>query len=284
MGNPHHHWTKNLLVDNRLGSYNIQLTPKWARRIDDAASPSPPLSDIVCDFVLAMRSVGIVASLPYTIVSQMENFVVGYCKGVEPPPTAKVVNAFCDRLSRSVDLEPLVRQRISAACLEIRAQFDAMPIPPPFSIDNIWEEYLDEKGFRISLWESQRAGLVAVYNYYESFLTRCMAIAVRQRRYALRKKFRDDFAREFGQAIANECWNDPDVQVLRLTRNAIVHEGGRDSQALRDLGCQYRVQDGVFHIYPEDLKAAIRLVERCALRLAAVAAKHPSFKQQKTRR
>jgi hypothetical protein len=108
-----------------------------------------------------------------------------------------------------------------------------------------------------------------------------MAAAVKQRRYQIRKKFPGEFAREFGQSVCNDCWSDPQIQILRLARNAIVHEGGRETDTLKQAGHKILIYQDHLQVFPHDLKAAFRLVEQCADKIVAAAVRHSSFMRPK---
>jgi hypothetical protein len=139
MGKPHFHWHREVRVDTRLESYNIQLTRKWAARIDDAASKSVVLMGIVPDFVMWLRSISITSSLPYQVVSQLDNFVDGYLKNDdEKPLVEKTAKAITSQLARSLSVGPDLREQIAVECLRIGARVDLTRIPPPFSIEDMW--------------------------------------------------------------------------------------------------------------------------------------------------
>jgi hypothetical protein len=278
MGKPHTHWRREIRADTRLESYNIQLTRKWAGQLDDTASKSAQLSEIVSDFLMWFQSISITSGLPFTVVSQLDTFVDGFLKNDdEKPLVEKTAKAITSRLARSLNVDPETRAQIAVECLRIGATVDISRVPPPFSIEDIWQSYLEHKGFQLALWESQRSGLVNVYNCYESFLMRCMATAVRQRSYSIKRQFPVDFAREFGQPICDDCWSDPQIQILRYARNAIVHEGGRETDQIKRLGHKVLVYKGYLQVYPDDLKAAFRLVEKCVDKIVAAAVQHRSF-------
>jgi len=281
MGKPHSQWRRVFTHDERLEAYNIQLTRGFAKRITSEADKSPVLAEVVYDFVLALRAVGITASLPFTVVSQMNKFVDAYMRATPEPVGKKIAGAITARLVREVGIDdPDLRNRIAAKCLEIGASAHHLRTNfSPFSADDIWNMYRNEKGFQIALTESQRIGFVATYNAYESFLIRCLAIALA--RPTLRKgsddKFQESFHSAFGKDACRFCWEDTEIQLFRAARHALAHAGGRETKELIRLGHPFSVKTDTIQIAPGHLQYAINLVEQKSEHLVANALSHPAF-------
>jgi hypothetical protein len=281
MGKPHTQWRRVFTHDERLDAYNIQLTREFAKRVTSKADKSPILAEVVYDFVLALRAVGITASLPFTVVSQMNKFVDAYMRATPEPVGKKIAGAITARLVREVGIEDSdLRSRIAAKCLEIGTSAHYLRTNfSPYSVDDIWNMYRNEKGFQIALTESQRIGFVATYNAYESFLVRCLAIALG--RPSLRKgsddKFQQSFHSAFGTAACDFCWEDAEIQLFRAARHAFAHAGGRETKELKRLDHPFTVTTGTIQIAPGHLQYAINLVEQKSEHLVAEALSHPEF-------
>jgi hypothetical protein len=136
----------------------------------------------------------------------------------------------------------------------------------------------------MSLWESQRLGLISAYNCYESFLIRCIRVGLGN---SFRRRSDERFAKTivsvFGQSACDTCWSAQTIQLYREARNAITHAGGRETEKLTKLGHQFKLEDEVIQIMPRHLKELLRTIEVGADELVASALLHPRFRnKQKT--
>jgi hypothetical protein len=235
----------------------------------------------VYDFVLALRAIAITASLPFTVVSQMEKFVDGYMQATPEPMGKKIATVIAGRLVRELDVaDPDLRNQIAVKCLEIGASTHALRTNiSPFSADDIWRRYSNEKGFQLALTESQRLGFVATYNAYESLLLRCLATALRRPsiRKGSDKKFETHFVSAFGETALENCWGNSEIQLLRAARHSLAHAGGRETNDLKRLKHPFTVKTETIQIAPGHLQFAIQLVEQGSECLVRAALSHTSF-------
>ena len=179
------------------------------------------------------------------------------------PKTARFISV---RLVGRLNIQDAaLRENMLAECLQLSKEMDAVRNVPGFSADQIWKSYTEAIGFRLALSASQSLGIAAAYNTYENFLVRCVSAALGMPSYRKRsdEKFVEKLTEAFGPAIADECFTTENVQLFRLLRHAIAHNGGRETPDLAKLGHPFEVTDKYLQIMPQHLMVSLRIVERC---------------------
>jgi hypothetical protein len=288
MGKPHVAWRQVVTLDTRLSAYRIELTRRWAKEIGKMASQSVLLSGFVYDFVAALRSVTVTASLPHTLVRQFKGFVDAYVRGANEPTSKLIIDGLVGRLSREVQFPtPELRQQVALACLRIAGDahaIHAMQQSPPFSEEYIWSQYFKEPGFQLTLFDSQRQGFVTAFNAYESFLVRCVGVALNRQSFRRRKDeiFSADVTEAFGESVYGTCWDNTEILLFREARNAFTHNGGRETPRLKELKHPFPTNDErLLQLGPHYLMHGLRVIERCTDCLVASAVAHERFRRRR---
>ena len=288
MGKPHFHWVRMISVDESLREYKIRLTRGWVANVSQLASKSMALSEFVYYLANELRSVELTASMSHTVVAQFEKFTSGFISGSGETSSQQVGRYIATRLTRRVDIpDKALRENILAECLAMSHEV-SKPVRsvPGFSAEDLWKEYLSLTGFKLALSASQSQGIAAAYNAYETFLVRCVGMAIGKNHYRKKsdERFVQDFTTAFGVDIVDRCFSDVDVQLFRALRHAICHNGGRETNALINLKHVFTVKNGDIQFMPQHTVTALRIVQRCAKELVAAAAKHPAFARKRKSR
>jgi hypothetical protein len=102
--------------------------------------------------------------------------------------------------------------------------------------EDLWDGLIKHETFNTSLWSSERMSYASLYYGYEWFLTKCVSIRRREPdyRWFRMKAFVTEFEDAFGEPLANDCLRDPQINLARLTRHALVHNGGRMTTELQN--------------------------------------------------
>jgi hypothetical protein len=153
--------------------------------------------------------------------------------------------------------------------------------------DMMWQNMLQNKEFQFALVGSQRLCYGAVYYAYEDFLTRCVGLAKRNTDFRLfrRGDFQREITAEFGTAICDQCWDDVDINLARVTRHALVHNGCRVNKefnealkAVKAVKERLEVSDDEIQIMAPDTSRLFRLLKDRATQLITAALLHPNIK------
>jgi hypothetical protein len=262
--------SRNIVIDPHLDSYRTFFDHGWARQMMELAEGSV-LDGPVFDLCVAWRGAANTHYLPWLMMESMKSFAEGLSLTHEPLG-AKLLAAMKLRLSAEMgdSLRLMQRQQLDQAIQRIGTEVQAALEKERVEFDTefMWQRYLDNSEFQFSLWGSQRLCYGAVYYAYEDFLLRTYKLAMGQAAYQIR---RDDFSKDFGTAfgvsLRDYCWSDPAVHVARLTRHALVHNGGRVTDKLSRQKHNLRVEGGELQIMPSDTKALFDLLKDRAFSL-----------------
>ena len=147
---------------------------------------------------------------------------------------------------------------------------------------NLWETFLKAEGFHTSLWASERMCYGALYYSYEWFLTQCVRIKLGNPKYkrGRKEKFTNDFRSAFGPQETVACLEDKEVEIARLTRNALTHNGGRITDVLQSHRHSFEVSDaGEIQIGAVHTTQLFKKLSSCVHQLAEVAVAMPEFQK-----
>jgi len=265
---------KNLVIDPNFDSYQSFFDHAWAQSIDKVADGTP-LAVIVFDLCAAWKAAANTHRLPWLTMQLFKSFARGFVQTREPI-TKMCIEAVAQRLPAEMERLSNMQRKDMRKVLQ-RIYEDVCNRPDTaigeFVIGNMWQAILPDFEFTASLWASQRLCYGAIYYAYEDFLVRTYRAVVGQPDYRMfsAKQFGDDFARAFTNELRGFCFAG-DVNVARLVRNALAHNGGRETEELRREKHPYRVEDGEIHVLPSNTKGLFDMLKERATRLVTEAA------------
>lgn len=268
--NPSKTGALELEVEIRPEEYDVRLTPKWASHFLEEADKRSKLHRATYSFVAELRAICMSASLPFTLVKHVVRFYDGYVRGSKDRDLPKAVRLTASRLVRALEeadgedtLTAGQRKLLGSEVLRVEGQLKTAE-DADYSEqlgDAMWDRYLEDKGFQLGAWGSQRLAYVGVYNAYDSFVTAGLKSISGQQRVDRNKE--RAIAEYFGERAIEKCWRHHDLQVGRLVRHAISHAEGRETQQL--LACGHNIRttgsDRVLSVFPEDIRCLLRRVE-----------------------
>lgn len=132
-----------------------------------------------------------------------------------------------------------------------------------FSIDALWKKLVKESEYHWVLLGSQSLAYTAFYFAYECFLTECCAIKLIKKPsdFIGYGKISKAIEQSFSKKIEQEVWSHPDIEIARLARNALVHEGGVPGERLESLKTDL-IFEGSVSIHPSDNAQLFQLLKR----------------------
>lgn len=145
-------------------------------------------------------------------------------------------------------------------------------------LNQIWSTYLQEPEFLLAVWMSEINSFRSIYFAYENFLIKTVEIA--SRKQGLRA---DDLNSELpqllGEKVLRSCWTDEAIDLPRLIRHSLVHNGFKPSG---ELGSKYKgkfqVEDGKIVIMAHHTNQLFLSVKERILVFASEAIKLDSLK------
>jgi hypothetical protein len=236
------------------------------------------------DLVLAWRAIAYTASMPVTAIKAMQAATLGYAKYVSPDGSIiSFAESILAKVSRKIpelvedrDLRSRLMSEFAIVADEFRARRST--ITPEMPIEPLWQEFLEQDAFRLSVWASQRIAYVAFYNAYESFLVNCAkrALGVTQLRVS-EKPFLSALRNAFGSDLSGVCWTNHEIHISREVRHSLSHAGGRETEKLKKQKHGIKLVDDVLQIFPDDNHNLLRRLRAGIDALISAAVAHPRF-------
>lgn len=250
---------KHIYIDDKLESYKTFLDHEWARKIDEKTTGTP-LEEIFFDLQWAWKGAANTFYMPWLTVTTM--VAAGLGAAADHAFPSRFTAALEDRLVQRMGLNNMTTKKLVRELRQISDEVRAEDERPPvIETEIVWRTMLAEPEFRLSIWGSQRLCFAAVYFAYEDFLARCFRMSASQPDYRLDNGFSQEFRDQFGATLRDLCWSDPQINVARLTRTALVHNGGRltsDLKQLNNHGLKLHGQD--IQIFPAFTQSLYKLL------------------------
>jgi hypothetical protein len=275
---------RNIFIDTRIEAYEGYLPDAWAPTVFGRVKPGAALDSLLVDLVLAWRTTAYTASMPATAIKAMQAATLGYARFVSPDSS---IISFADgilaKVSRKVpelvddrNLRARLVSEIATVADEFRAQRAA--VMPEMPINPIWQDFLKQDAFQMSVWSSQRVSYVAFYNAYEAFLVDCAkrALSITQLR-TMDGAFLNALRTAFGSDLSGPCWTHHEIHIAREVRHSLSHAGGRETEKLKKQRHGIKLMDGVLQIVPHDNHALLRRLCAAVDAIVAVATSQPQF-------
>lgn len=221
--------------------------------------------------------------IPWLMVRCVDEVLCKKIEELEPPDCRRIRmmrDKLIDKLQRKgEEIRHMFRKRLQAAMEEIDQEAsqarDAARDQVLSGREDLWEVLIKEESFYTSLWSSERMCYGALYYSYECFLREC--VRINRGEDTKEKRLKDDFRDAFGQDLANACWSDKKIHIARLTRNALVHNGGRITSQLEKQPHNFRVEDGEIQIGAPNTTDLYKLLKERAYQLAESCVKTREF-------
>ena len=255
-------------IDQRMESYQSFYDHSWAKQAD-ALARHTPLEDPLFDVCVSWKEAANTARLPWLTAHSAESFAIGFAS-VQSPFTQRVLRDLRDTVVKAcqLDLTREQRQKIAswfdqrhAATRRAVERESKVVLAETASKERFWSEVIQLPEWGLSIEGSQRLAFAAVYFAYEHFLYRSYVIKTGLTDYRIGQQFKQDFTAAFNEELCDECWTHSGVELGRLVRNALCHNGGRLTKYLENRKRELRIEDGQIQIWPEDVKKLFDLLK-----------------------
>jgi hypothetical protein len=184
-------------------------------------------------------------------------------------------------------IRPMFRNRLNKAIKELGEEIDTMRSDSAARVlekrDDIWEMLMEQHVFLTSLWGLERMSYGGLYYGYEWYLCQCLRLKTGQLQHRWEAKSRKEFRSEFGSDLAKSCLEDAEIQLARVTRNALVHNGGRTTPELNKLSHTFIIEGGEIQINAEHTTSLFHKLKDRVIELTRVAVTLPEFQTEGTK-
>jgi hypothetical protein len=277
--------TKNVRVEPHLESYRSFFDHAWFGKWTEETTGTP-LYQPVFDLGFMWRCSANTHLLPWLMATTIQQTIERKTNMAEPFGK-KYVSAVQQRLAKRMgsSLRKTQRHRMQVELDKILREVSAvMAIPDLLPPETMWQSFLQNSEFQFALVGSQRLCYGAIYYAYEDFLTRCVGLAKGKTDYRLfrQKDFQKEIAAEFGSTVCDQCWDDPAVNLARVTRHALVHNGCRVTDEFKEAQKAAKrplvVCDDEVQIMAPDTSSLFLLLKDRATLLISAALQHANIK------
>jgi hypothetical protein len=268
-----------LSCDSRLDSYASFFDHDWVKVFQDSTDKSLLKR---AGFILCRDWKGIALSsrMSWMMVKSLEWFQTTVWEYKTPAPKM-MMKALVEHVTKDGTLRLMAKQKLVSSVEALYKQLDEemRKAGPPMDRDAIWQKYLEVGEMKWALWASQWLAYGAIYFSYENFLRTAVSVAKKKPDYRARKSeiLKRDFSKVFGSNLAEECIDDQPIQIARMVRNCIAHNGGEETADLKEKHHSIRVEHGYLQIFPEDVHGLYLGLKALVLKVADAAQKIPEF-------
>lgn len=222
------------LIDPHLDSYEKFFDHDWCGRIFEAVKASS-LKESVGVLMVAWRSTNGAHLLPWLMVETLRGFAEGKAEGqseCRADYSDYVIKGIVEKIERRMQYSLKLDQRRSLKRVVTKIEeeaFEAFKIAQEqtkFDVAGYWNFLLHTPEFRFCILGTQRVNYGSLFFAYEDFLAN--VIRTREPLYTSKKDpIKSAFARHFGDPLTDLCWNHDNVDLAKLVRHALAHNGGR---------------------------------------------------------
>lgn len=272
--------TVSIRIDDRLDEYRPFFDQDWAERIDRLTAGTK-LAEPVFNLSIHWRAAANTSAMPW-LVCQASQSQWGRFLHHQEPFSQRITDVLVDRLAEEMgdSISKAKQQRLSDAIQRIGHEVHAQPEDAlQFDAQTLWKGLLEEPEFQLAIWGSQRLAYSAIYHAYEHLVRETIALATGNPAYRGRRihALTRDARRLFGPKIAHSCLGSPAVMAARLVRNALAHDGGRETESLKSLAHGLTVEQGVLQIMASDTRELFDLLKMRAWKLVRQAVTLPGL-------
>ncbi len=271
----------SIRIDDRLEEYRPFFDHQWAAEIDGLAAGTK-LADAVFALSVHWRAAANTCAMPWLMCQSSRRQWSRYLDN-QQPLSDRITTAVTDRVADAMgdDLSRAKQKKLARVIRRIGDEtHEQRDHASRFDLDVVWRSFLEDPEFQLAVWGSQRISYGSIYHAYEHFVRGCIALGSGNPGYRGRRihALVRDATRLFGPKIAGDCLTAQSVMAARLVRNALAHNGGRETAQLRSFPHGLVLEDGVVQIMASDTRALFDLLKTRAYKLVRKAATLPSMR------
>jgi hypothetical protein len=257
---------RTIHTETEMHGYEGYLPDEWCNKIVGLVPDGTVIDRVFLDLLMSWRSTAYTAQMPATAVRALHAATLGRGNFVSPDRSIvaysdQIIQRLTQRVPELMDDRPL-RATLVAELAMIASEFRdrAASVQEEYPIQPIWNHFMGDVAFRISLWASQRVAFVAFYNAYEGFLLDTLKVGtgLPSLRSTDKKVFNEALRTALGKDVSGPCWSHHEINIARLVRHALSHNGGRETVELRSHKHGVKLFGDALQIVPEDNHRMLR--------------------------
>lgn len=135
-------------------------------------------------------------------------------------------------------------------------------------MDDVWDHLVPLRMFHNMIWSSEITAYASLYYNYEWFMKECVRRARNLEDYEFHSP---DLGKVFTEGLGYKCTNEPEIQIAKYTRHALIHNGGHLTAKLKSLPHRHRTEDGELQIAATETTRLFHTLKDKAMLLAKAA-------------
>ncbi len=236
--------TRKIQINPYLETYKGFFCDDWKANFLDLIKSSK-LREPGFDLARTWEAISNARQLPWLMVKcldtdmceKLENFMPWDCRKIKI-----LENKLIGKLENLGEkIRPMFRKKLQASLKQLNEEVDEKRLDAADQTlrkrDNIWEMLLSENVFHTSIWGLERMCYGGLYFNYEHYLTQCYRLKKGDSKYRMPtiSVFCKDFSVAFGNDLMKSCLKDEEINIARVTRHVLAHNGGRITSELKGL-------------------------------------------------
>ncbi len=221
--------TKNIRVDDDLDEYKGFYDYRWSKEFLETVKPTK-LRSVGFDLLASWKGTSETRRFPWLMINAVDAAVEGSLQ-FTTPFSSQILNELAHRITTGLERKHLSlsgddRESLCTEIRSIESEISHRVKTNPVRLDpkELWTHFLQRQGISLSLLMSEVNAYAAVYFAYEIYLIRsvkvCTAVkSIRTR--GLPKRLNE----LLGEKVAETCWSAKKIDLARLIRHSIVHNG-----------------------------------------------------------
>lgn len=257
---------RKIHTESDIDAYSGYIPDDWSEKFVGFISEGSVMDRLLLDLVLSWRCASYTAQLPASLIRAIHAAGLGRKSFVSPDSS---IVAYSDRIIEKLTLRVpdlienrLLRAKVMKELVTLAAEFrdHAATLKHEYPIEPIWAQFMEDVAFRISLWASQRVAYVAFYNAYEAFIVDCLKVVtgLSSLRSTDKKVFNEALRTGMRSDVSSACWSHHEINIARLIRHALSHNGGRETEDLKRQKHGVMLIGGELQIVAEDNHRMLR--------------------------
>ena len=234
------------IIDPNVESYEKFFDHSCCKRLFEAVETSP-LANAVNALIVAWRSTNGAHILPWLMVESLKNFAQGEMDGnlrFREGYLDRVITGLADKLesrmqySLKLDQRRALKRAVAGIEVEVQRATERARSEIRFESSGYWNYLVGNSEFQFCILGIQRINYGSLFFAYDDFLANVNR--TREQAYSSKNDpIKAAFSKHFGATLADHCWNHDEVDLARLVRNTLAHNGGRFGKDLEKYGSRF---------------------------------------------
>jgi len=279
--------SKTLHLDDRVASYRSFLDYDWVKAVEKVTHGTV-IDEPFMSLIFSWKATANAFTMPFLMMHFLKNFEVGYCRSQETA-SEKAVKVLAEhlpeRMAQKHGLSHMKKKQLAETIAEMLTQADlAKQTMPTLDVDELFHQFLFGNGgseMQLGVFGLAQTCYGTTFHAYEHFVSRCVGLAKGKPNYKAdgAQTLVADARKEFGDEVAEFCLVDEQVEIARLARNALAHNGGKMNEKLKAKDHGFFVVDGVLHVVAADNHRLFNMLKVRVSKLVDKALTLPQFQR-----